>query len=179
MYRITLQAPKIKDFPITRLSATNNQLDVWDLHAFQKLARSRPKTKDKSIPLVEKLDATGIDLDFTTKQKRERFESHFKVVSNARNDQVAQFKAGRQVAASQAHKPSRRHSHVTNISRRDSAATESATTIRGTPVPADIPRFSVISLSNSSASGSTREFEIQPHPSSLLLAHRTVRPDPE
>jgi hypothetical protein len=147
MYRITLQAPKVKNFPVSRLTATEGQLHMWNLHALQKATAAKSRNKDKSIPVVEKLDATGIDLDFTTKEKRERFENHFKVVSNARTEQVAQFKAGRKVAASQAQRPTRRQSYANT--RRDSVAQRSETTIRGTPpILNEIPRFSMTGLSS-------------------------------
>jgi membrane-bound lytic murein transglycosylase len=125
----------VKDFSVSRLTATENQLDMWNLHALQTSANLKMKNKDKSVPLVEKLDATGIDLDFTTEQKRERFENHFKFVSNARNNQVQQFKAGRRVAASQAHKPTRRQSYAPTGFHQDFVQADSATTIRGIRPP--------------------------------------------
>lgn len=151
MYRLTLQVPRLKDFPVKRLTATDTQLNMWNLHALQNTASSETKTKDKSIPAVEKLEATGLDLDFASQQKRDRFEGHFKVVSNARNEQVQQFKAGRKVAVSQAHKPSRRPSHAAALPRRDSGQAGSETTIRGIPPTlSEIPRFSIISLTSES-----------------------------
>lgn len=148
LYRLTLQVPRLKDFPVKRLTATETQLDVWNLHALQR-PNLKSKIKDKSIPVVEKLEATGLDLDFATKQKRDRFESHFKVVSNARNEQVHQFRTGRQVAVSQAHRPTRRLSHAATLPRRDSGQAGSETTIRGIPPTlSEIPRFSIISLTN-------------------------------
>ena len=164
IYRATLQQPKLKQFQAKRLTVTKAELDLWDLHSFQRPASSKPKSKDRTIPVVEQLDATSIDLDFSTKEKRERFEDHFKFISNARCKQIEQFKAGRKVAASKAHKPTRKQSYTAGGFRRDSVAVISETTIdeisqnNSTYVLDMIPRFSVIDMNDPDAITPDKKF---------------------
>jgi hypothetical protein len=96
-------------------------------------AASKTKSKDKSLPTVETLEATGIDLDFATLEAFKQFEKYFKAVWVARAAQVEQYATGRKVAISQAHKPSRRTSNAPAFPRKDSGPTGSESTIRGIP----------------------------------------------
>jgi hypothetical protein len=143
-----MHTPNFKDFPVKRLTALESQLHMWNLRALQSTT-SKIRSQDKSLPVVEQLKATGLDLDFSSEQKRTRFESHFECVSIVRTEQVHQSMTGRKVTLSQAHKLSREASHAPTIRRRDTGQTGSEITARGIPPTVnEIPHFSFISLAS-------------------------------
>jgi hypothetical protein len=155
MYRTTLQVPNRKPFLVKRLTVTKSQLNLWNLRLFQMTATSRSKDKKTTIPAIEQLDATNIDFDFGTPDKRSRFEAHFKFVLNDRRKQIEQFKTGRKVAASQAHKLVHNQTYTAPAPRRDFVATASESTCnelsptKSSYVLNAITRFPAIDLNNS------------------------------
>lgn len=129
LYQLTIERSEKESFEVRKINASGEQLNMWDLRALQRPDLSKKKPKHKSAPFLEKLKATGVNLDFASEEACNTFVRCFKLVRLDRMKQHDQLRKGSQVAGSQAQLPTTREFYAT--SRRGSSlvpASESTTT---------------------------------------------------